>query len=313
MGAPQDRIPLRAVIRAPQMVEQLGEAPLVSPSDCALVPQMGSELVVEVPKIVSHPMCSAVFVERSSSFPPETGSAFRGAEHQGHRGFLPALSSDCVSWSRTFRSSRRYPVQQRLVEVLKIFLQDSVTRRLVGVLKIFLRDRVQRQLVVVEHIACSLTWQSGRILIVRGGLVGQLSPFGVLPCRQVLGCLLLTKQGVLNLLRSSGFWEVYDDRLQFRAVLDAPRLDDASSGKAVSDAWMIWSSAAESALADAFCLAGARLVLGEGTTQFRVVRLGGLEVRKARNNVADPLDGGDVFMCRNSSIAPMFQGCIGRS
>ena len=47
-----------------------------------------------------------------------------------------------------------------------------------------------------------------------------------------------------------------------------------------SCAWMIWSSAAESALADAFRLAGGPvptrgLVLGRGMVRIRTVRLGG--------------------------------------
>ena len=37
----------------------------------------------------------------------------------------------------------------------------------------------------------------------------------------------------------------------------------------------------------------------------RVVRLGGPEVRKARKNAADPHEGGDVFMYRDSSAAPL--------
>ena len=104
-------------------------------------------------------------------------------------------------------------------------------------------------------------------------------------------------------------WEVYGDWLQFMAAPDALRLDDAFRREGVSDGWMVWSGAAETALADAFCFAGGPvpdrgLVLGRGAAQFRVVRLGGPKVSKARNNVADPLDGGDVFMYRDSSIAP---------
>ena len=47
----------------------------------------------------------------------------------------------------------------------------------------------------------------------------------------------------------------------------------------VSSAWAIWSSAAETALADAGGLVSDRgLVLGRGTARFRVVRLGGPKV-----------------------------------
>ena len=38
------------------------------------------------------------------------------------------------------------------------------------------------------------------------------------------------------------------------------------------------------------------LVLGRGTARLRVVRLGGLMVRKVRGNAVDPVDGRDVHM-----------------
>ena len=46
-------------------------------------------------------------------------------------------------------------------------------------------------------------------------------------------------------------------------------------------------------------------MVGRGAARFRVVRLGGPNVRKARNGVADDHNGGDVFMYRDSSIAPL--------
>ena len=46
-------------------------------------------------------------------------------------------------------------------------------------------------------------------------------------------------------------------------------------------------------------------MVGRGTARYRVVRLGGPEVRKARSSVADAHDAGDVFMFRDSSIAPL--------
>ena len=73
----------------------------------------------------------------------------------------------------------------------------------------------------------------------------------------------------------------------------------------VSGAWMVWSGAAETALADACQFAGEPvrfrgIALGRGAARFRVVGLGGPKVHKARNNAHD---GGDVFMYRDSSIA----------
>ena len=70
---------------------------------------------------------------------------------------------------------------------------------------------------------------------------------------------------------------------------------------------VVWSSAAESAFADAYCFAGGPvpgggLVLGRGTARFRVVRIGGPWVRGV---VLLTLLVGDVHMYRDSSIAPL--------
>ena len=99
--------------------------------------------------------------------------------------------------------------------------------------------------------------------------------------------------------------EIYDDRLQLVARLDAKCLDDSLGVGDVSRAWLVWSAAAETALADAYRFAGGPvpdrgLIMGGGTARFRVVRLGGPQVRKARGNVADAYEGGDVFMFRET-------------
>ena len=78
----------------------------------------------------------------------------------------------------------------------------------------------------------------------------------------------------------------------------------------VSRAWMVWSSAAEKALADAFQLAGGPvpsrgLVLGRGMVRMRTVRLGGPIVRSVRRNVADVGEVDDVSLYRDSSAAPV--------
>ena len=78
----------------------------------------------------------------------------------------------------------------------------------------------------------------------------------------------------------------------------------------MSLAWLVWSRAAEAALAGAFRFSGGSLpskslVLGRGSALLRVVRLGGHQVRKARANVADALDAADVFLCCDSSVAPL--------
>ena len=75
-------------------------------------------------------------------------------------------------------------------------------------------------------------------------------------------------------------------------------------------AWLVWSRAAEAALADAFRFSGGPLpsrclVLGRGSAVPRVVQLGGHRVRKTRANVADALDAADVFLYCDSSVAPL--------
>ena len=47
------------------------------------------------------------------------------------------------------------------------------------------------------------------------------------------------------------------------------------------------------------------MVLGRGEARFRLVRLGGHQVRKVRGNAADVHDAADVFLYRDSSIAPL--------
>ena len=64
------------------------------------------------------------------------------------------------------------------------------------------------------------------------------------------------------------------------------------------------SRAAETALADACQICGGP-VLGRGSALFRVVRLGGHKVRKARGNASDVHDAAGVFLYRDSSLAPV--------
>ena len=73
-------------------------------------------------------------------------------------------------------------------------------------------------------------------------------------------------------------WEVYDDRLQFMSRQDALLLSESLDVGDVSQGWLVWSRAAETALADAYCFSGGPapchgLVLG--MARFRRVRLGG--------------------------------------
>ena len=79
--------------------------------------------------------------------------------------------------------------------------------------------------------------------------------------------------------------------------VDAVNLALALREGDVSSAWDFWSSAAKTALADAYRFAGGpipdgELVLSRGTARFRTVRLGGPRVPKVRGNAVDSLEGG---------------------
>ena len=65
-------------------------------------------------------------------------------------------------------------------------------------------------------------------------------------------------------------WGVYDERLQFMSRQDALQLDESLGAGDVSRSWLVWSGAAEAALADAYRfsggpLPGRGLVLGRGS------------------------------------------------
>ena len=49
---------------------------------------------------------------------------------------------------------------------------------------------------------------------------------------------------------------MYDDRLRFMSRADSDGLTSALLNDDVSSAWAIWSSAAETALTDAYCFSG---------------------------------------------------------
>ena len=47
-------------------------------------------------------------------------------------------------------------------------------------------------------------------------------------------------------------WEAYDERLQFMSLQDAQCLSESLDANDVSSTWLVWSRAAEAALADAY-------------------------------------------------------------
>ena len=143
-----------------------------------------------------------------------------------------------------------------------------------------------------------------------GCLVVLLRLCSVLPFGLLLGCLLLIKSRSSKSVEVRRVWEIYDERLQFMSRQDALLLDDSLDAGDVSRAWLVWSGAVESALADAYRISGGPLlsrglVLGRGSASFRVVRLCGHKVRKARGCAVDAHDAADVFLYRDSSIAPL--------
>ena len=89
--------------------------------------------------------------------------------------------------------------------------------------------------------------------------------------------------------------------------------------------WMVWSSASESALADAFRFAGGPvpdrgLVLGRGAARMRTVHLGGLLKRSIWRSAAGAGEGDDVHLYMDSSAAflldlrrrlKIYHGCLG--
>ena len=96
---------------------------------------------------------------------------------------------------------------------------------------------------------------------------------------------------------------------KYMARLDAHSLDESLGAGDVSRAWLVWSSAAETALADAYRFAAGHvpergLIMRRGTARLRKVRLGPM-VRKVRMKAAVAHEGGDVFMYRDSCAAPL--------
>ena len=124
------------------------------------------------------------------------------------------------------------------------------------------------------------------------GLSGHPSLYCVPPFGPPLGCLLLIRAGRSKSVEVLRVWEVYDQRLQYMSLQDARCLSESLDADDVSSAWLVWSRAGETALADAYRFSGGPipsrgLVLGRGSASFRVVRLGGHKVRKMRDNASD--------------------------
>ena len=93
------------------------------------------------------------------------------------------------------------------------------------------------------------------------GPAGLLSLFVVLHSGLLLGFRLLIRVEVPSLLRFRGSGRSYDYRLRFMSRADSDGLTCSLLDDDVSSAWAVWSSAAETALADAYCFSGGPVVV----------------------------------------------------
>ena len=183
---------------------------------------------------------------------------------------------------------------------------------IVGILwLVVLSLRLRFVLVLFSEIGgLFLIWLFVPLLLIPVGLARFRSLLSVLHFGLLLGCLLLIRLVVLSLLRFRGFGRFMMNG--FSSCLGEMLLVwimHFCVGD-VSSAWKIWSSAAESALADAFRFAGGPvptrgLVLGRGMVRIRTVRLGGPIVRSIRRSAVGDGEFDDVSLYRDSSAAPV--------
>ena len=148
-------------------------------------------------------------------------------------------------------------------------------------------------------------------LIVVGGLVLLLRLSSVLSFGLLLGCLLLKKAGVLSLLRFGGFgtFMMSVSSLCSQFMMSYCRMTPSLLvmfpglglfGLVLLSLRLLMLIGSVVVL----FLVGVWFWVG-GRAAFRVVKLGGHKVRKARGYAADAHDAADVFWYRDSSIAPL--------
>ena len=150
----------------------------------------------------------------------------------------------------------------------------------------------------------------GLCLTVAGGLDVLLSLCIVHPFGLLLGCPLLIRVGVPSRLRFRGsgkfmmsVFSLYQGMMQFSWIslwMQMMFLVRGSSGLVLLRLHLLTLISFSGGP-----LPSRGLVLGRGSALFRVVRLGGHKVRKARGNADNALDAADVFLDRDSSIAPL--------
>ena len=143
-------------------------------------------------------------------------------------------------------------------------------------------------------------------MTAEGGLVGLLCRCSVLLSGLLLVCLLLIRVVGLSRLMSQRVREVYDDRLQFMSRHDAfsstsiwmlvRSLVRGSSGQVLLRLRLLMHISFVGPIPTRGLVPGECFVPGCQA---------GHKVRKARSNAADALDAADIFLYRDSSIAPL--------
>ena len=108
-------------------------------------------------------------------------------------------------------------------------------------------------------------------------------------------------------------WLVYEERLKTVDLHSVMRIEEGLSVGDPSSAWSSWSHAAESALADAYCLAGSPmpiggiLQLGRGRFVSARVQLGGAQVRRTGPYRSDEGEAEDLAGVCLYSLAPVIR------
>ena len=124
-----------------------------------------------------------------------------------------------------------------------------------------------------------------RVLIILGGWRRFLCPVQRTPLWPASWLPVLDKSRGSKAAEVQRVWDICDDRLQFMYRDDALNLDGALDHGDVSRAWMVWSSAVQAALADAYRFVGGPvpdrgLVLGRGVFRPHVSTAPLLDLRR---------------------------------
>ena len=147
----------------------------------------------------------------------------------------------------------------------------------------------------MDDAGLSFTLLFVHLLRLVGGVFWLVDLLGSLPCGLPPGFLLLISAGYRSQLkfRMSGRCMMSGFSL-FIQFCDADAIERSLDSGAVHDAWLAWSSAAESVVVLAFVesggpIPGGGLARGRGSARFRSVALGGPLVHRFRTDILTPL------------------------